>query len=261
MRWLLVFTLLLSLGASALATYGFGDEPVQLPSKARFHLYLLMGQSNMAGRGTIAEDDEDSHPRVLVLNQEDHWVLAAEPLHSDKPIVGVGPGLTFGKTMAEVDVSVTIGLIPCAVGGTPLSAWIKGGDRYQVSIQRAKSAAQRGTIKGVLWHHGENDALKKETAEKYAQRLDSMISDLRNELKSPQLPFVVGELGDFISAKECPYKHIVNTALRSLPDRVAVTARVEANGLSGQDAYHFDADSARELGRRYAHAIQRLQRN
>ena len=43
---------------------------------------------------------------------------AVEPLHFDKPkIVGVGLGLAFGKAMAEAEPDVTIGLIPCAVGG------------------------------------------------------------------------------------------------------------------------------------------------
>lgn len=29
------------------------DEPLKLPAKERFHLCLLIGQSNMAGRGAI----------------------------------------------------------------------------------------------------------------------------------------------------------------------------------------------------------------
>ena len=75
--------------------------------------------------------------------------------------VGVGPGLSFAKAMAGNDETVTIGLIPCAVGGTPLSRWESDGDLYKYAIARAKAAMKDGTIKGVLWHQGEIDAMNK----------------------------------------------------------------------------------------------------
>src|SRR4051794_5233593 len=92
----------------------------------KFHLYLLVGQSNMAGRGKVEKEDQTPHARVLVLNKDDAWVPAADPLHFDKRSAGVGPGLTFGKVLAEADPGVTIGLIPCAAGGSPITVWEKG---------------------------------------------------------------------------------------------------------------------------------------
>ncbi len=96
-------------------------------SQAKLHLYLLIGQSNMAGRGKVSPMDKMPHPRVFTLNKKDMWVPATDPIHFDKSIAGVGPGLTFGKTLAEADPSVTIGLIPCAAGGYPISVWQKSG--------------------------------------------------------------------------------------------------------------------------------------
>ena len=89
----------------------------------QFHLYLLIGQSNMAGRGPVDAESKVAHPRVLMLNKNREWVSATDPLHFDKAVAGVGPGLAFGKQMAEANPRVRIGLIPCAVGGTPISAW------------------------------------------------------------------------------------------------------------------------------------------
>ena len=95
-------------------------RPVQLPVKAKLDLYLLMGQSNMAGRGKIGAEDKTPHPRVLVFTLANQWEPAVEPITHDKPrMLGVGPGLAFGKAMAEAEPGVTIGLVPCAVGGTP----------------------------------------------------------------------------------------------------------------------------------------------
>ena len=62
---------------------------VSLPAKKNFYLFLLVGQSNMAGRGVVAPEDKVPHKRVLSLNKEDKWVPAVDPIHFDKPIAGV----------------------------------------------------------------------------------------------------------------------------------------------------------------------------
>ena len=49
-RFLLTALLLVPLATSLLAS-----EPLKLPPKEKFHLFLLVGQSNMAGRGTVEE--------------------------------------------------------------------------------------------------------------------------------------------------------------------------------------------------------------
>ncbi|MBI3941466.1 MAG: sialate O-acetylesterase, partial [Chloroflexi bacterium] len=91
-----------------------------------FHLYLLIGQSNMAGRGALAAEDQQTHPRVFSLDKAGNWVPAADPIHFDKPGAAVGPGLTFGKTMAGLYPTARIGLIPCAVGGSHIMVWKEG---------------------------------------------------------------------------------------------------------------------------------------
>ena len=83
------------------------------------HVFLLAGQSNMAGRGELSEIDRTPHPRVFVLNKNDEWVIATEPLHFDKPeIRGTGPGLAFAKEIAKQNPRFRIGLVPTAVGGS-----------------------------------------------------------------------------------------------------------------------------------------------
>src|SRR5438477_13185158 len=82
-------------------------------------LFMLIGQSNMAGRGRIEAADREPIPRVLMLNKELEWVPAVDPVHFDKPdIAGVGIARTFGRVLAAANPSATVGLIPAAVGGT-----------------------------------------------------------------------------------------------------------------------------------------------
>jgi hypothetical protein len=46
---------------------------------------------------------------------------------ADKPNASVRSGLSFGMARAAAEPLLTIGLITCAVGGTPLSRRVKGG--------------------------------------------------------------------------------------------------------------------------------------
>lgn len=234
----------------------------KVPPKEQFHVYLLIGQSNMAGRGRMTADDRKPREGILTLNTENQWVPAAHPLHSDKTTAGVGLGISFAETMAKQNPGVTIGLIPCAVGGTPLSRWVKGGDLYEAAVARAKIAMEAGQLRGILWHQGESDSSSQRTANTYGERLAQMIADLRKELGAKGVPFVVGELGTFYieSPKRGSESKIVNAALQRVGDNVPNAACVSAKGLDHKgDEVHFSSEALVEFGRRYAEAMLKLQ--
>ncbi len=113
-------------------------------------LFLLIGQSNMAGRGKIEAVDKVPHPRVFTLTKEMTWVPAVDPLHYDKPeLAGVGLGSTFGRVVADADPKITVGLIPAAFGGTSLDQWKPGGELYVNAVTRARAAMKRGQLVGI----------------------------------------------------------------------------------------------------------------
>src|ERR1700722_12544886 len=98
-------------------------------------LFLLIGQSNMAGRGVVEEQDKEIIPGVFMLNKEMAWVPAIDPLHFDKPAVaGVGLGRTFAKTLQWASPGAPIGLIPAAFGGTSLDEWKPGDKLYADAV-------------------------------------------------------------------------------------------------------------------------------
>lgn len=240
---------------------------VALPSKERFHLFLLVGQSNMAGRGVIAPEDKVPHPRVLMLDKSGNWVPAVEPMHFDKPAAGVGLGRTFGIEIAKANPHVTIGLIPCAVGGSPIDSWQPGvfyqptkSHPWDDAMRRAKQALEAGTLKGILWHQGESDSAR-ELASAYERKLHDLIARFRSELKGPAVPFIAGQMGKFADAPWTEYRARVDAVHQALPRKVKHTAFVSSEGLNHKgDKVHFDAESYRELGRRYATAYLELVR-
>jgi hypothetical protein len=168
-----MFRSLLLLGlvlVSSVTSIAMAQE--KLPPKADFDLFLLVGQSNMAGRGKVTEADRVPVEGVLMFNADRQWVPAVDPLHFDKPkIAGVGLGRTFGIEIAKIAPGKTIGLIPCAVGGTGIDVWKPGAKDaatnthpWDDAMVRAKAALQDGTLRGILWHQGESDSNPEKSA-------------------------------------------------------------------------------------------------
>ncbi|CAM4236840.1 sialate O-acetylesterase [Cytophagaceae bacterium 50C-KIRBA] len=227
-----------------------------------FHIYILLGQSNMAGRGEMIEPyTSQQHEKVWMFTAQNQFVTAKHPMHFDKPaLVGVGPGLSFGIEMAKQSSAVKIGLVPCAVGGSSINSWVVNGydeatktHPLDEAIQRILAAQQQGVIKGILWHQGESDS---ETSKRvgYIDKLNALIAQIRTITKQANLPFVIGELGYFNQN----YKDF-NQILSSLNAPAKHTALISAQDLNAKsDNIHFDSQSATELGKRYAFAMQQL---
>jgi len=244
------------------------DQAAAAKPTGKLDLYLLVGQSNMAGRGKVEDSDRVVHPRVWTLSKSDEWVPAIDPLHFDKPAaVGVGLGRTFGLEIAGAFPAASIGLIPCAVGGSPIDAWTPGtlypptnSHPWDDAIRRARRALRDGTLKGILWHQGESDATP-ELASTYAAKLDDLIARLRKELDAPDVPFIAGQMGQFVEKPWNDDKRTVDRAHRELPMRVRLTAFVNSDALGHNgDFVHFDAAAYSELGRRYAAAFLKISR-
>lgn len=237
----------------------------QSPGKADpdFHIYLLAGQSNMAGRAPIDSISKEIDPQIFMLDKNNNWVPATDPVHFDKPdVAGIGPAISFAKAMIAGNKKIKIGLVPCAWGGSPIRVWepdsvyLKTAHPYDDAIARTKIAMQQGILKGILWHQGESDN-NPTAAPVYMDKLKILINRFRHDLNIPRLPFVAGEVGYFLNSTP-----IINNVINQLPQQVSNTAVVSAADLTDKgDKTHFDAPSARELGKRYARAMQQLQRN
>lgn len=226
-------------------------------------LYLLIGQSNMAGRGAVDDAAKLANTKVFVWTKDMTWAPAVDPLHWDKPaIAGVGPGRAFAEAVLAARPDAEIGLIPAAFGGSALDEWMPGKPHYANAVARVKAAvASGGRLRGILWHQGEADSAKTELAESYPERFGVFLAALRKDLDAEDVPFVVGLLGDFVETRqESPYAIHVNEQLRGLPAKFRLVGVVESKGLTDiGDHLHFNTEAARELGRRYADVFFRLE--
>lgn len=63
-------------------------------------VYLLIGQSNTAGRSKVPKKS-NVQSNILALNKEQKREVAKDPIHFDKDYAGAGPGISFAKVLIE----------------------------------------------------------------------------------------------------------------------------------------------------------------
>ncbi len=221
-------------------------------NKDKLHIYLLIGQSNMAGRAKLDKTTEAPFKNTLLLNDKDNWEVATHPLnkHStirkDLKMQRLNLGYSFSLAMATKDKKVTLGLVVNAKGGSSIKSWKKGTKFYTEALRRANLAQKTGVLKGILWHQGESDSKDTE----YLDKLKTLVTDLRSDLKQPQLPFIAGQVNNL---------PLINDQIAKLPASVAFTGFVKSEGLKAYDRWHFDTPSMLELGKRYAVEMHKVQ--
>ncbi|KAH0988441.1 hypothetical protein GBA52_015618 [Prunus armeniaca] len=168
------------------------------------NIFILAGQSNMAGRGGVSGGKWDGNvppecqPRssIVRLSAQLGWEQAHEPLHADIDVgktCGVGPGMAFANEVLRVRGSRfgVLGLVPCSVGGTRIGEWARGTRLYNELVRRAtESVRDGGVIRAVLWYQGESDTVNRVDAEGYKGKFERLVMDLRCDLKNPNLPVI-----------------------------------------------------------------------
>ncbi|MEQ1852266.1 MAG: sialate O-acetylesterase, partial [Chthoniobacteraceae bacterium] len=159
---------------------------------------------------------------------------------------------------------VTVGLIPCAVGGSPIDTWKPGvfypatkSHPWDDTMKRASLALKSGTLKGILWHQGESDSTPA-LAPAYGAKLADLMIRFRRELNAPDVPFIAGQMGQFADSPWDDAKKQVDRSHRDIAPK-GPNAFVSSEGLNHKgDKVHFDANSYREFGRRYVEAFLKL---
>jgi hypothetical protein len=216
--------------------------------------FLMVGQSNMAGRGYLKDVKQifDEQIKMLINGR---WQTMSEPINFDRPTSGIGLAASFAGAWRLENEQQQIGLIPCADGGTSLDDWAIGGALFDHAVFQARLAKRISTLSGILWHQGENDSFAGRSAV-YHDKLSVIVDAFRRELDVPHIPFIAGGLGDFLSSG--PFGdyfteyNVVNQALQNFAETKPDCYFVTATGLTAnQDGLHFDAASLRKFGIRY----------
>lgn len=230
-----------------------------------YDVFLLVGQSNMAGRGWMIEGDEQVFDEnVYILNAEGVPVPAANPLNQyssirkDMSMQQICPGYGFSIKLSR-ESGRKILLVVNARGGTVINQWMKGAEDgyYDEMIRRTKQAMQYGQLKAVLWHQGCGDAGRSDT---YMDSLAVFVSDMRGDL-GLEVPFIAGELGrwrprvvEFNQMLHSISEHIPNSDYISSEGCMPIVTERSEDEPDMKDP-HFDRASQILIGERYAEKV------
>ena len=200
------------------------------------HLFILSGQSNMAG-----------------LDPKVSFIPAVEE--------------AFGKENVIV--------VKDAQGGQPIRRWYKEwkpakgdgpeatGDLYDKLMKKVKSAIEGKDIKTVtfVWMQGERDA-KESHGEVYKASMQGLIDQVGADLGRKDIHFVIGRLSDFdMDDKRYPHWTMVRKAQVDLAEESKIGAWVDTDDLNDKgaegkkkDDLHYTKDGYKILGERFAEA-------
>ncbi len=246
-------------------------------------LWLLAGQSNMEGHGDLV-DVQPPMPLVHSFDMEDHWLLAAEPLHTQVSAVdrvhwrvddkgeperwsgakldaymserkkGAGLGLPFAAEMVRL-TGVPIGLIPCAHGGTSMEQWSpalkdRGGDSLYGSMLRRFNAAG-GKTKGMLWYQGESDA-NPVAAPLFLNKFEQFVNAVRSDFYELHMPFYYVQIGRHVSNKDVAEWNEVQEAQLRAESELRYAGMIASVDSTLDDPIHISTEGLKRLGRQLA---------
>ena len=227
--------------------------------------FLMIGQSNMAGRGDFGEVDRIINDKCFMLRMG-RWQTMSEPINVDRDVLhnkfhsGVCLAASFADDVSK-HINGEVGLIPCADGGTRIAQWQPGEALFDHAVMQTKLALRNSKLGGIIWHQGESDCGEEFDPKLYRERFLNTVTCLRKELNAEHLPLIIGEISYEIT-DEWKYKvnsHEMNALLNQLKDELPFCDIASSKGLPLKpDGIHFNSASLREFGHRYFEKYKQL---
>ncbi|GAB2457460.1 sialate O-acetylesterase [Xylanimonas ulmi] len=257
-------------------TSGAGWTPWAAPGSAsitRVDIFLAAGQSNMSGRGTpYGADLDPPHPRIWEVGAHAPTLrVASVPLdmRGDNPNAALSIATTFAREWVARTGETTVALlVPAAQGGTgfdsgtwnwrdpdgpwSLTAAMLTQTATAIAAAQAKWPGATVTVRGMLWHQGENSSGLDQPG--YTAAIDDLFARVRAGLGAPDLPIILGELSP--DRREGAPERVSDLTIADTPARVARTAVAHSRaGLSRDgDLSHYGREGVTLLGQRMADA-------
>ena len=249
---------------SIIVSFLFAPASVSAGEGKPIKVFLLGGQSNMAGAGQVADlkppyGEPFSKVRIWDSRAKKWAPLSAKVVNKKGRF---GPEISFGHAIAAALPGEDIRLVKYAVGGTALhNDWAPTKGRQYVGFMNTAKAAMAdldaaGTeyeIAGMLWLQGESDAAERK-AETYEKNLTAFIAHMRTQFKTPEMPFIIARVLNEYGGKTGQAK-IVRDAQVKVAKKVKNVACFDTDDCPIVDPVknkgHYNAVGLIEIGKRF----------
>ena len=186
------------------------------------------------------------------------------------------PGESFIPTFKKAFPDDELIPVKYAISGQPILRWYadwksaggelpdvrrgKQGDMYEALLAMVKKALDgkpRPESVVFLWMQGEADTHSAGNADVYETSLKAVIKKLRDDLKRPDMYFVVGRISDFAGYPEG--SKTVRNALVKVAETDPRGGWIDTDDLNGKnDGLHYTAEGYKILGQRFAEKAMKL---
>lgn len=217
---------------------------------------------------------------VNAAGQEKHLFI----LSGQSNMAGLDPRISFTPTVETTYGKNNVTVVKDAQGGQPIRRWYKmwkpaqgdepkaTGDLY-VRLMKKVNAAIKGTkftTVTFVWMQGERDAREKHGAV-YATSLKGLIDQLSDDLGRKDINYVIGRLSDFDMAnKKYPHWTMVRKAQVEVADASLRGTWVDTDDLNDgknkkgkeiNNDLHYSVEGYKTLGKRFAEKTIELIKN
>ena len=245
-------------------------------------VWLLAGQSNMQGLGAnykvagnytnpciryynFQNEYNVAHPSTLHLVQrspnEDFKTWQGRPELESPNFKTTGPGYFFAEEMYR-RTAVPQGLIPCAIGGSPLFNWqkeqLEGVPNFYVyALERFRECG--ANVRGIFWYQGCSDAMEN-VAEHFTDNMIELVNNFRRDFSSPDLPFVQVQIFSCTHDDPIFNKHwaSVREQQRTLCEKIHNLDTVATTDAELDDSIHLSGDYQMKVGKNAAESMYHL---
>jgi hypothetical protein len=236
---MMVFRLVTGLAAVAIVSIASVSQAADKP----VHLFILSGQSNMAGMNPKAGFEPEAQKLF-----PDAEVVYFKVSRGGQPIrLWVEEWNDIAKKHGlESTVKATVYYKPIL-------------EQYAKLIEKHPDPASVT----FCWMQGERDAREKLSAA-YSDALQQLITNLRRDLKQPKMNFVIGRLSDFGKPDYADWQNVRKVQV-ALAEKDKLGAWVDCDDLNDKqkdgvkrDDLHYTKEGYELLGRRYARQAKAL---
>lgn len=225
-------------------------------------LYMTAGQSNMSGYGReTAYDPPCLGVHALYCNGK--WRVASHPLHDgvdslyehNDGAAETSPALSFARRLYQ-ELHIPIGIIPAAIGGSPLRDWNpdEDGCLWREAFARTEIC---GGIKGIIWSQGCADGTP-ELAPTYLERFKTTVKLWRKDMNS-EFPILIVQANRWVGQSngdnaDEKYWGMIRDAQRRSALEIEGVYTIPSYDLPTSDGIHNGSASNVVVGERLAGA-------
>jgi len=249
-------------------------------AKAKNHVFICFGQSNMEGNAAIQDKDKTVDPRfkcyVAYAGTYDGKAYKVGDVRTATPPLcragqsgGIGVTDYFGRTMVKnLPEDETVSVIVVALGGTSIKGfladlkddyintaaeWLQGyfqcydNDPYARLIEVAEKAKENGKIEAILMHQGESDW---DQGSVWPGQVKTVYDNIVKDLDIDEVPFLVGQTTGGMDM------------ITNLPKTIKTCHVISNAGCPGDDAnnngIHFNHEGYEKMGEHYANEMLKI---